>query len=198
ATKSSFEDKASQFDILHLAIHGTADFDNELNSKLTFQSESDSSKSNELYAYELYNLDLNRTRLAVLSACETGIGKRFKGEGTFSIARGFAYAGVPSIVMSLWKVDDAASAKVIQEFYLGLKSGAAIDLALDQAKDNYLNLADPYKAHPAYWAAFISLGDIRPPIPASNRSTRKILIWLFLGAIALAIIFSMRQKKRAA
>ncbi len=64
--------------------------------------------------------------LAVLSACETGYGKLEWGEGIMSLARAFAYAGCPSIVMSHWLVDDKASAQLMDHFYRYLSEGASV------------------------------------------------------------------------
>ena len=95
-----------------------------LASKLVFSYNNDTVEDGFLNTYEIYNLDLN-AELAVLSACETGIGKLSKGEGIMSLARGFMYAGVPGIVMTLWAVEDIAGAQIITEFYINLKKELA-------------------------------------------------------------------------
>ena len=69
-----------------------------------------------LHTYEIYNLDLNG-ELALLSACSTGNGKLQKGEGVLSLARAFTYAGMPSVVMTLWDVEDISSGNIIPSFY---------------------------------------------------------------------------------
>ena len=186
ASKQHFKENAPNFDILHLAVHGIADFNDELSSKLQFQRMSASDDESDLYAYELYGMDLSRAQLAVLSACETGIGKRYKGEGTFSIARGFAYAGVPSIVMSLWKVDDEASAQLMKNFYQEIESGQPISQALAKAKNQYISSADQYKSHPAYWASFVSLGETNSVVKGTN-AIEQHLIWFLLGTAVLVI-----------
>lgn len=153
-TKRQFLKKASDYDVIHLALHGKSDSVNRYNSALVFNGDHD---------YYMTSTDLYRTRLksklAVLSACETGIGKISEGEGSFSIARGFAIAGVPSIVTTLWKVNDEAGAAITQQFYRNLQAGDKKDEALRQAKLKYLEESDNLTASPFYWGSYILIGD---------------------------------------
>ena len=72
-----------------------------------------------LRAHELYSLRLP-SELAVLSACQTGLGKEIQGEGMFGLTHGFMYAGTPRIVVSLWNVSDRSTSELMQRFYFGL------------------------------------------------------------------------------
>jgi CHAT domain-containing protein len=162
ATESQFKELASDYAIIHLAIHGQADSIDKFNSKLLFKTTQGAGEDGQLHAYELYNIDLSGNQLAVLSACETGLGKQVEGEGMFSIARGFAYAGCPSIVMSLWKVNDKATSILMKYFYENLAAGDTKDQALQKAKLSYIQNSDDFNAHPANWAAFIALGNNQP------------------------------------
>ncbi|MCK5470191.1 MAG: CHAT domain-containing protein, partial [Cyclobacteriaceae bacterium] len=154
ATEGIFKAKASAYSMIHLALHGQADTVDMFNSRLIFKKDSTSNEDGELRAYELYDMDLSEVQMVVLSACETGIGKQYEGEGIFSIARGFAYAGCPSIVMSLWKVNDKATADLIDFFYANLKDKVPKDEALRNAKLAYIEKSDDLNAHPSNWAAF--------------------------------------------
>jgi len=91
--------------------------------------------------------------LVVLSACETALGKEIRGEGLMSMVRGFMYSGTPRVLASLWKVDDAATAELMKEFYtqmlVGGKTPAA---ALREAQ--ILQLGKKSKQAPYYWAGF--------------------------------------------
>ncbi len=155
-TKRQFLKKAGDYDVIHLALHGVSDSVNRYNSALVFNGDQD---------YYMTSTDLYRTRLksklAVLSACETGIGKISEGEGSFSIARGFAIAGVPAIVTTLWKVNDQAGASIMEQFYLNLQAGNKKDDALRQAKLTYLQKADNLSSSPFYWGNYILIGDSR-------------------------------------
>jgi len=162
ATEYNFKSMAGNYNIIHLALHGEADTMDLLNSRIIFKDAGNETEDGFLYAHELYGIDLSHTQLAVLSACETGIGKVMQGEGVYSLARGFAYAGCPSIVMSLWKVNDETTAELMDYFYKYISKGLQKDEALQKAKLEYLNNSDDLSAHPTNWAAFIALGNNEP------------------------------------
>ncbi|HLF35769.1 MAG TPA: CHAT domain-containing tetratricopeptide repeat protein [Cyclobacteriaceae bacterium] len=187
ATKQNFKSNASDYRIVHLAIHGQADMESPLNSRLVFRSGADGAQDPNLYVYELYGMDLSRTDLSVLSACETGIGKEFHGEGVFSIARGFAYAGCPSLVMSLWKVDDRQSAKIMEAFYRQLRKGKNSDAALRNSKLMFIQNSRGLQSHPSNWAAFVFQGR------AQKFYDPKVKYFITLATLALLalIIFNL-------
>ena len=190
-TKQDFLENARNYDILHLAIHGEADTVNKYQSSLIFSG----SGNTQLQTSDLYLAGLN-ARLAVLSACESGVGLITKGEGTFSIARGFSLVGVPSIVMSLWKVNDKITSRLMVDMHEKFnKEGEPINEALRQAKLNYLNNSDAYLSHPYYWSAFIQLGEN----VESNEGKRNGLLVVVLSAgvlLTILAIFIYRKKRR--
>lgn len=191
-TKQDFLENARNYDILHLAIHGEADTVNKYQSSLIFSG----SGNTQLQTSDLYLAGLN-ARLAVLSACESGVGLITKGEGTFSIARGFSLVGVPSIVMSLWKVNDKITSRLMVDMHEKFnKEGEPINEALRQAKLNYLNNSDAYLSHPYYWSAFIQLGEN----VESNEGKRNGLLVTILSAgvllTILAILIIYYKKRR--
>ncbi len=114
-----------------------------------------------LNTYELFGLHLPG-QLAVLSACNTGSGKLERGEGIISLARGFFYAGIPSVVMTLWEIEDHSSADLMARFYENLKLGLPNDIALQQAKIAYLEGAGKLQSHPYFWAGYVSIGKTDP------------------------------------
>jgi CHAT domain-containing protein len=121
----------------------------------------DSEADGYLHAYEIYELDL-RAQLAVLTACETGIGKNEDGEGVRSLGYSFAYAGCPSLVMSLWKIDEKVSSEIISRFYEYLAEGMPKHLALRQAKLDHLANSPEELTSPYYWAGMVLVGDVSP------------------------------------
>ncbi len=105
-----------------------------------------------LTAYEVSNMYLPATKLAVLSACETGLGDIQGSEGVYGLQRAFKMAGAENLVMSLWKVPDAETAEFMQEFYKNLFAGQTIHLAFDNAQGMMKN---KYRSSPFKWAAWV-------------------------------------------
>ena len=141
-----------------------------------------STEEEKLFISELYSLSLNAD-LAVLSACNTGVGNLKKGEGLINVSKAFTYAGVPSTITSLWKVPDKETSQIMVSFYEYLKSGEPKNKALQLAKLDYLNrVEDPFLKHPFYWAGFVISGDISPIKTETNYE------WLIFILILLFII----------
>ncbi len=111
-----------------------------------------------LTAQEASKMDLRGLQLIVMSACETGLGD-VGGEGVFGIQRGFKMAGAHSIVMSLWKVDDAATQILMTAFYKAIKDGSTPYEALEAAKEVVRSTNYEY-SKPLYWAPFILVDGI--------------------------------------
>jgi CHAT domain-containing protein len=151
ANSQSFLDAASQYAVLHLSTHASA---NEEQGKpfIYFYDQ-------KVYLPDLYALELP-AQLVVLSACETGLGKLQTGEGVMSLSRGFTFAGAQSLISSLWSVNDQSTADIFSAFYDQLGTGLRKSEALHQAKLAYLNntkLTDDQKS-PYYWAGFVYVG----------------------------------------
>jgi CHAT domain-containing protein len=130
-------------------------------------------------------------RLAVLSACESGVGKNYAGEGMFSVARGFVYAGCPSLVMSLWRVNDYNTASLMGIFYENLAKNLTVDKALRNAKLEFIGTAGELGAHPANWAAFVNIGSTSLNISRSNAIYYLIVSILF---VIFFTFFLIRKK----
>jgi CHAT domain-containing protein len=105
----------------------------------------------------------------VLSACETGVGKKVRGEGLMALTRGFMYAGAKRVVASLWQVNDASTARLMKYFYEGmLRDKLSPAAALRAAQLGMLK--QPTYGAPYYWAAFVVQGEWQgwSPAPAPN------------------------------
>jgi CHAT domain-containing protein/tetratricopeptide (TPR) repeat protein len=191
ASELEFKTNAEQFNLLHLAVHGVADSADAMNSHLIFRAAGGDSEDGKLFASELYTLDLRQTDLTVLTACESGLGKVQTGEGIMSIARGFAYAGCPSMIVSLWKVSDKTSPVIMNGFYGSLSKGDQIDIALGNAKRTYLQQTSAFNAHPSSWAAFLAVGDTT----AVTTSSDGLMSYFVLAALSVLMILWWRVRK---
>jgi CHAT domain-containing protein len=109
-----------------------------------------------LTALEAASLDLWGTRIAVLSACETGVGEARRGEGVYGLRRALVIAGAESQVMSLWQVSDQGTRALMTDLYATLKSGLPRSGALRDVQLRMLKSKN--RSHPYYWASFILSG----------------------------------------
>ena len=171
-------DRLGHFSYIHFAVHGLLNenkpqysglvlsLPREENRKMTGGGEAaneakDASRDAEvedgfLQVYEIFNLRLNAD-LVVLSACDTGLGKEVKGEGLIGLTRAFLYAGAPSLIVSLWKIQDRSTAELMVGFYRSLKNGRLSKAeALRQSKLELIQKGQ--LAHPYYWAGFVLMG----------------------------------------
>ncbi len=146
ATEHAFREHAPQADVIHLASHAVFRQDNPLFSAIRLAD-------GWLSLYDLYNLRL-RASLVTLAACETGLNTVLAGDELVGLARGFFQAGAASLVVSLWAVDDASTATLMQRFYAYLEAGCGPASALRQAQ---IELRRAYP-HPYYWAPFLAIG----------------------------------------
>lgn len=197
ATKDEFLAQAGHFPMLHLAMHGVPDPEDANYSSLLFEQSAGSNASPKLFNFEIAGMNLP-AELVVLSACETGVGEYADGEGVRSLARGFLEAGARSVVMSLWKLEDEASSKLMGGFYKGLADGKTKRGALRAAKLEYLEGADDLSAHPAFWAACVLIGE-GGEVPGTG-SGGNVWLWLALGGTLVLLIgggiWMRRGKKR--
>lgn len=198
ATEKNFREECKNHDILHLAMHAFINDSLPAYSRFAFTQNNDTVSDNDgwLNTADIYNLDLD-ARLTVLSACNTGRGNLRKGEGVMSLARGFLYAGCPSIVMSLWEVEDNAGTEIMHSFYKTLKKGRNTDDALRQAKLQYLENANPRLAHPHYWLGYVSIGNSDSLFRSYDLYFFGLLILALGGLTADQILhFRKSEKKR--
>src|SRR5262245_5231794 len=163
ASRSLIESQLlGDYRIIHFATHGLLNSDHpELSGLiLSLYAPSGAKVDGFLRMHEIYNLRLSAD-LVVLSACQTGVGKEIKGEGLVALTRGFMYAGARRVVASLWKVDDASTAALMQDFYRCLiKEGRSPADALRQAQLKIMKRNQRWSS-PYYWAAFILQGEYR-------------------------------------
>lgn len=159
--KTIHNENLQQSRIVHLATHGiiNSQFPELSGLVLSLVDENGKSQDGILRLYEIYNLQLEAD-LVVLSACETALGKEIKGEGIIGLTRGFMYVGVPSVVASLWRVEDRATADLMKRFYQRmLVEKLPPSKALRESQISMIG--EKTSAHPFFWAGFTLQGDWR-------------------------------------
>ncbi len=158
ASEERFKQVASNYRIIHIATHSIMNAKNPRLSGIILSQPQDSIQGEDgvLYTEEIYNLDLNAD-LLVLSSCESGTGKLRPGEGLMSLSRGFMYAGVRNLIVSLWKVDDASTCQLMSEFYSHHMNKKSYASSLRQAKLRMIK--NPETAFPRMWSGFVLIGE---------------------------------------
>lgn len=193
ATKSNFIKRSQEASLIHLATHAAVNYDEPSDSYISFYENSNSDTSYKLYAHELYNLQLPKTNLVFLSACETGTGKISQSEGALSLSRAFAFAGCPNIVTSLWKAEDKSTAYLSKRFYFYAGKGYSYSVALQLAKKDLLKDDAMSQFHsPQYWSHLIFIGDVQ----TESSQTYLWIVAALLSAITLFLILKKRIKKQ--
>ncbi|EGV44151.1 CHAT domain-containing protein [Bizionia argentinensis JUB59] len=189
ASLQNFNSKSANYGILHFATHAILDDINPEYSYLAFQP--NTTENNLLYVSDLYNLNLN-TSLVALSACESGIGNLNRGEGFTSLARGFYFSGASSIASTLWKINDASSLNIMNNFYKNLSEGDDKSTALNKAQMSFLNgNSQNALAHPYYWSGFVISGNTSAIVKSNNT-----WVWFTLAGIGVLAIGFLLIKRR--
>jgi CHAT domain-containing protein/Tfp pilus assembly protein PilF len=146
-----------------------------------------------LYLSELIPEKKTAAQLIVLSACETGNGKLYKGEGVFSFNRGFASLGVPSSVINLWSVDNESTYKLTELFYKYVSEGIPLDISLQKAKLEFIASSSKEKRLPYYWAAAIIVGKTDPVKAGTLFKWQEVAV--ILGMLMIGLAFLLKKKK---
>jgi len=155
ATVSKIEsDLVRQSKFLHFATHGIVDEKRPERSQICLAAIGDEEGS--LFSGDIYGLNLS-SDLVVLSACETGLGKISKGEGIIGLTRALIYAGSNNLLVSLWRVNDASTSTLMNDFYSNILAGQGYAEALRSAKLKMFS--DQNYPSPYYWATFVLIGE---------------------------------------
>ncbi len=155
ATFDRLVEQAPGSPIIHLATHGKSRLDAP---NFSFVRLADG----QLSAIDAFGLNLEGCELVTLSGCETGLGLSGGGDEQLGLGRAFLAAGVPSLVMSLWPIEDNATSELMQLFYQNLLNGDTKVQALRAAQCSLLHRTSSSYTHPYFWAAFCLVGDVGP------------------------------------
>ena len=154
ASRKNFQNQFSRFGIIQLYTHAS-DSSSQSEPVIYFADSA-------LYLSDLIPENKPKTRLIVLSACETGSGKFYQGEGVFNFNRGFASLGIPTSITNLWSVDNLSTYKITELFYKFLSSGIPMDIALQKAKIEFIKQSSKEYSLPYYWAGSFLVGKSDP------------------------------------
>ena len=193
----------SQYRILHFATHGL------LNSRqpelsglvLSLVDRDGHAVSGFVGLSDIYNLRAP-VDLVVLSACSTALGKEVRGEGLVGLTRGFMYAGASSVLASLWKVDDEATAELMKRFYANLLQGGMTPAEALRAAQNSIR-QEPQWSSPYFWAGFTLQGEYRQVIKSphvaalSSVYPKAAAAAAFLLALLAAAAWRVRRRAAA-
>ncbi|QHV95019.1 CHAT domain-containing protein [Spirosoma endbachense] len=171
ATRGAFQRQVSAYPVVLLFTHAAADSTSQ--EPMLYFADS------TLRLSELGDGALPNAQLVVLAACKTGIGANQQGEGVFSLARGFSALGVPSVLTTLWSVQNEATYQLTSLFYKYLDEGLPKDIALQRAKQEWLTKAEGVNQLPNYWAGLIVIGDTEP------LSRTNYWLWIAGGLLVL-------------
>lgn len=194
---NAMSEAIGQYAIVHFATHGLVNTERpELSGIVLSMLKPDGTSADGfLQLHDVFNLKLS-AELTVLSACDTALGKDVRGEGLIGLTRGLMYAGSRSVVASLWKVDDRATAVLMSHFYKALlQDGLPRAAALRYAKQQLRK--DPAWASPYFWAGFVLQGEYDKPIAIEHKShlSTRVAVLLVLVCGGLLILSIYRAKR---
>jgi CHAT domain-containing protein len=187
ATRNNFLREFSKYTIIQLYTH--ASDSSNIGEPVIYFADS------ALYLSDLIAERKPLTRLIVLSACETGKGKLYQGEGVFSFNRGFASLGIPAAIINLWSVDNQSTYKLTELFYECLSQGQPVDIALQNAKIQFLQNSSKEKKMPYYWAAAIVAGNSEVLVAGQVSIWQRVVLILLTTVLALFILWKMARRK---
>jgi CHAT domain-containing protein len=151
-------EKLDNFRYIHFASHGFIDEAKPGRSGILLSRAPQSSEDGVLQMGEIMRLKMNAD-LVTLSACSTGLGKLVSGEGILGLTRAFFYSGARNVTVSLWNVNDSATAALMQAYYENLKRGLPKSASLRNAKLVLSRGKNVTWSQPYFWAAFVLVGE---------------------------------------
>jgi tetratricopeptide (TPR) repeat protein len=182
--------------IVHFATHGLIDEERPERSGLVLTADPPRDDG-LLQMRQIYGLHLDAD-LVTLSACDTALGQHVTGEGMIGLTRAFFVAGARAVIASLWEVEDTQTARLMDDFYGGLRSGRPIDIALQQAKVASIRRGGR-EARAFYWAAFVVNGQARTTLADSHAwFAARAAAWTVAAALVtiLATLLIARRSLR--
>jgi len=189
ANRQAFAAELSTTGILHLASHTVLNDTDIMASFIVFAHKKD--ESAYLTLSDMYGMNIKKN-LLILGSCATGFGEYKKGMGMISVSQAFMFAGCRNLIYTLWPVDDKATSDIFGIFYNRLAKGHTVEVALRDAKLQYLKECSPAEANPLYWAGIVYSGaDLT--YRHNNNTVRYYVMPIILILLAVSF-FALRKK----
>lgn len=179
ATKKEFLQVAGRYSVVTVYAHARSD--SVQREPLLFLADS------VIRLSELPLLQRPAAQLVVLSACQTNAGRNAEGEGIYSLARGFAAAGIPAVAATLWQADEQSIYAITAAFHKRLAAGMDKDQALRESKLEFIRVGDRSHSLPYYWANMILVGNPQPLVLAKRR---RFHWWWVAGPAVVALVLA--------
>jgi CHAT domain-containing protein len=181
----------SQYAILHFATHGILDPKRPESSGLVLSTVNLNGQEQNGFVglQDIYGLHAP-VNLVVLSACQTALGKDVRGEGLLGLTRGFMYAGASTVVSSLWKVEDKATAELMKRFYANMLQKGMTPAAALRSAQNSIRQEARWSA-PYYWAGFTLQGEYRQPIKSTSAGATPMYLKIVVVGSLIAVLSVM-------
>ncbi len=189
----------ARYRVIHFATHGILDSQHPERSGIVLSliNERGEAQNGFLSLEDIYNLRLSAD-LVVLSACNTGLGKDVRGEGFIGLTRGFMYAGAGTVVASLWKVDDEATAELMKLFYEGILRRELTPSAALREAQLAMSRQKRWEA-PYYWAGFVIQGQnarLEVHHDGLAQNWQRLAAWCIIPAAVLFMAFYVARLRR--
>lgn len=184
-TKENFLNNAASTRIIHIASHSEVYPADPLFSVIHFNGKS---SQNQVFAYELFDLDIN-SELIILSSCDSGGGTYVQGSGIIGLGRALKFAGANALLLNTWAIKDPTAYHLVTNFHRFLSQKKSKDTALQLAKVRYINEVN---SNPAVWGSMILYGN-HDPITRTPSIFNIIAYVSILGAIVYLILFGYRR-----
>ena len=198
ATEEAFRKAAPGARLVHLATHSEVSGRDPMFSSIYFSrgpNTSESKFSGRIFAYELFELNLNN-ELIMLNSCESGSGSYLQGTGVVGLSRALRYAGAQSLILNLWSVNDMLASEFAVQFYKEINDGDSKSEALRKAKLHFLKTKN---ANPHYWGSYMLLGNetaiVHPHQFTKHVAAASFMIFFFLLVMASSIVEFLKRRK---
>ncbi|HTN06911.1 MAG TPA: CHAT domain-containing tetratricopeptide repeat protein [Agriterribacter sp.] len=187
ASRNNFINQLADYSIVNVFSHAFADTGNT--EPVLYMQDS------VIHLSELQLLPRPATRLIMLSACQTSVGKNAAGEGIYSLARGFSSVGIPAVAATLWKADEEAVYALSDKFHEYLSEGMRKDDALQKAKLYFIKQGSKENLLPCFWANMVLVGNAEPVMLSGSAGVPWWLV-IFVPVLSGAFYIVIRKRKK--